>query len=254
MDLEHRGLRPLANIVFNRYLDRSDELAGIAALPLLLSVRAGVRAMVAIASLAVEPKAAADAQAYLDLARASLRPARPRLVAIGGFSGTGKSTIATSLAPDFAPAPGARIIRSDVVRKSLLGVAPETRLPKSAYTRAVSERVYVALREQAGSVLDAGYTAILDATFIDATEREAVASLAARAGVAFAGIWLAAPDQILLERVAQRRGDASDADRTVLMQQLKADTGAIAWQKVDVGGAPPASLAAARQALHQIMI
>ncbi len=43
-------------------------------------------------------------------------------------------------------------------------------------------------------------------------------------------------------------------DRTVLMQQLKADTGAIAWQKVDVGGAPSASLAAARQALHQIMI
>lgn len=252
MDLEHRGLRPLANIVFNRYLDRTDETSGIAALPLLLSVRAGVRAMVAIASLSVEPKAAADAQAYLDLADALLRPARPRLIAVGGFSGTGKSTIATGLAPDFAPAPGARIIRSDVLRKSLLGVAPETRLPQSAYAHAVSERVYDALREQATTVLGAGYTAILDATFIDAAERDAVATTAARASVAFAGIWLAAPDTTLIERIARRRGDASDADRLVLMQQLAADTGAITWQKVDVGGDPGASLAAARQALQPI--
>ncbi|HEX4192553.1 MAG TPA: phosphotransferase, partial [Stellaceae bacterium] len=53
MDLEHRGLRGLANILFNRYLDRSGDSGGLAALPLFLSVRAGIRAKVAVAALKV---------------------------------------------------------------------------------------------------------------------------------------------------------------------------------------------------------
>jgi uncharacterized protein len=249
MDIEHRGLRGLGNILFNRYLDRTDEMAGLAVLPLFMSVRAGIRAKVAIAALKVQSDAAAQASAYLDLAARLLQPSSPRLIAMGGLSGSGKSTVASGLAPEFAPAPGARHIRSDVLRKSLMKVAPETRLPPSAYTDEVSQRVYRVAREQAAAALAAGYSAVVDATFIDAGERAAVAEIAARARVPFTALWLTAPDRVLLDRVAQRRGDSSDADRAVLAQQLRADLGAMTWRTVDVSGDPPAALAAARNAL-----
>jgi uncharacterized protein len=250
MDLEHRALRRLGNLVFNRYLDRSGDIAGLAALPLFLAVRAQVRAKVAAASLAVQGgDAQRDAEAYLDLASALLAPAQPRLVAIGGLSGTGKSTVARELAADFSPAPGARIIRSDVVRKTLAGVAPETRLPESAYSPAMNERVYHAIRAEAKAVLAAGYSVILDATYIDPSQRADAAVLAAEAGVPFTGLWLDAPEAVLRARVTGRRGDASDADAAVLARQLTADMGAIDWPKVAAGGTPDQALAAARRAL-----
>jgi hypothetical protein len=252
MDLEHRGLRVLANAVFNRYLDRTDEGSGLAALPLFLSVRAAVRAKVAIMSLPLrQQEAGAEAKAYLDLARSLLVPSPQRLIAMGGLSGTGKSTVAAGLAPALAPAPGARVIRSDVVRKSLMKVAPETRLPPSAYTPEVNERVYQTLRTQAAATLAAGYTAIVDATFIDAGQRRDIAMLARETGVPFAGFWLSAPREVLIQRVTQRQGDASDADQGVLMRQLAADTGAIDWAVVAASGGTAETLAAARQALER---
>jgi hypothetical protein len=255
MDLEHRGLRRLGNILFNRYLDRSGDDAGLAALPLFMSVRAGIRAKVAVTALKVqkgsaEQKAAAEqGRAYLDLATRLLQPLPLRLIAIGGLSGSGKSTVAAGIAGDFAPAPGARHLRSDVLRKTMMQVAPETRLPPSAYTPVVSERVYRTAREQAAAALAAGYSVIVDATFIDQGERAAIAAVAARAGVPFTGLWLTAPDTVLLDRVAKRRGDSSDADRAVLEQQLKADLGAMDWRKVDVSGDTAGALAAARAVL-----
>ena len=249
MDLEHRGLRGLGNILLNRYLDRSGEDAGLAALPLFMSVRAGIRAKVAVAALKVQKDAAEQARAYLDLAARLLQPASPRLVAVGGLSGSGKSTVAAGLAGDFAPAPGARHLRSDVLRKTMMQVAPETRLPPSAYTREVSDQVYHVAREQAAAALAAGYSAIVDATFIDAGERAAIAAVATQAGAPFTGLWLTAPGAVLLDRVAKRRGNSSDADGAVLEQQLKADLGAMNWRKVDVSGDAVAALAAARAAL-----
>jgi predicted kinase len=171
------------------------------------------------------------------------------LIAIGGFSGSGKSTVGAGLAPGFLPAPGARHIRTDVVRKSLMDAAPETKLPPSAYTHAVSEHVYRLAGEQAAAALTAGYTAIIDATFIDEAERDSVAGIARRTGVPFIGLWLSASDAVLLERVAGRKGDASDADRAVLLSQLQANVGAMQWRQIDVSGDTAAALQAARAAL-----
>lgn len=251
MDLEHRGLRALGNLVFNRYFYRSDETSGLGALPLLMSVRAAIRAKVAMAALKVQEDAASEAEVYLDLALALLQPTAPRLIAVGGLSGSGKSTVAAGISGDLRPAPGARHIRSDVLRKTLMGVAPETRLPPSAYTHAVSERVYRVLREQAAASLAAGYSAVVDATFMDPAEREALPAVAAKAGAPFSGLWLSAPADVLMERVARRRGDASDADSLVLAQQLRADLGTIGWSTIDVAGDRAAALANARQALSK---
>ena len=94
------------------------------------------------ASAAEEVAAARD---YLERALAYLDPPPARLVALGGVSGTGKSTLARQLAPELGPAPGAVVLRSDVVRKRLHGVAPGDRLPPVAYRKEASRAVYDAL-------------------------------------------------------------------------------------------------------------
>src|SRR6185437_1146422 len=222
MDLLHRGLGSFANLVANRYLDLTDEDDGLPALPLFLSVRAAIRAHVTVSQGGADD----EAYAYLGLARAVLTPAPPRLIAIGGLSGTGKSTIARALAPELGAAPGARILRSDVIRKRLGGVAPETPLPAEAYSAEMTARVYQALCDKAATALRAGYCAVIDAVALRPEERAAFAAVAVTAGVPFQGLWLEAPTETMAARIRARRGDASDATEAVLNQQVNRDPGA----------------------------
>src|SRR5690606_6065480 len=98
----------------------------------------------------------AEARAYFDLATELLKERPPRLIAIGGLSGSGKTTIAEALAAHVGAAPGARIVESDRIRKTLHGVSPETRLPDKAYRPEVSERVYREMAWRANLVLAEG--------------------------------------------------------------------------------------------------
>ena len=101
MDLEERGLRASANRLFNRYLapEPPEAMSGLAALPLFLSLRAAIRAKVeaagADAARGREARRSARARSRLFRPRgriSSLCP--PRLVAVGGLSGVGKSALA----------------------------------------------------------------------------------------------------------------------------------------------------------------
>jgi hypothetical protein len=255
MDLQHRGLDGLSNLAVNRYFDLTDEESGLAALPLFLSLRAAIRAhVVATAAAATDGvhsagRQANEARRYLDLALALLASSPPRLVAIGGLSGTGKSTIAQRLAPLIGLRPGARILRSDVIRKRLCGVTPETRLPPAAYTADMSRRVYGTIRDKAAAALRAGYCAIIDAVSLTPEERGSFAAIAAEARVSFSGIWLSAPTAKLKARLDSRRDDASDATPEVLDRQLRHDPGFIDWVRVDVGTDRDTSFAAVRRAL-----
>lgn len=255
MDLEYRGLAHFANRVLNRYLDRTGEDDGLAAMPLFLSLRAGIRAHVTAAALeragssGAAAAMAGQARRYLELAHRSLRPEPSRLIAIGGLSGSGKSTLAAGLAPELGMRPGARVLRSDVTRKLLLGVAPETPLPATAYTREVSQRVYDTLRRKAAAGLAAGYTAIIDAVSLMPAERRSFAEVARAAGVRFTGLWLDAAAGAMAERIRARHHDASDASPQVLAQQLRYDPGPMDWARIDAGGAPEQALAAARRTL-----
>ena len=166
MDLGKRDLEAHANAVLNAYLDAegsSGNLLGLAALPLFLSMRAMIRAKVEIlrASKAdrgeIREQARSEARAYFELARDFLAPADgPRLVAIGGLSGSGKSTVAAAIAPHVGAFPGAVHVRSDVERKRLFGVAPETRLPDQAYAAEISDEVYAICRKRARLALQPG--------------------------------------------------------------------------------------------------
>jgi predicted kinase len=188
---------------------------------------------------------AAEARRYLYIAVRLLRPRICRLVAIGGLSGSGKSTLAAALAPEM----GARVLRSDVVRKRLFGVAPETRLPASAYTTEVSRRVYEALRVKAAAALAAGYSVIIDAVSLKPEERRSFAAVAEAAAVPFSGLWLAAPASTMEARLRARGNDASDASPEVLAQQLQQCADPVDWFSIDAGTEPEDCLASARRAL-----
>lgn len=236
MDLWHRGLRAEANLVFNRYLDAGDEEDGLPLVPFLMAVRAAVRAhvMATQAQGAGETSAALleEARSYFRLAQGLLRPCRARLVAVGGLSGSGKSTVAAALAPVIAPAPGARILASDRIRKHMFAVPAETRLTADAYRSEVSETVYAELADRAARIAGCGHAVVADAVFDRPDERKRIAGAAALAAVPFQGLWLDAGPERLIERVASRTGDVSDATPEVVASQLGHALGAITWTRV----------------------
>ena len=242
MDLEHLGLRSFANVVLNRYLDITGDDGGLAALPLFLGVRAAIRAHVGAAtaaSLSAADEAGAQidvARRYLDLACAYLEPRPPRLVAVGGLSGSGKSRTAREVAPFIGLAPGARVVRSDVIRKRLAGVDAFARLGPEGYTPELTERTYRTLVEDAARALETGHSVVADAVFARPQERLAIADVAARAGVPFAGLWLESPPDVMMRRVANRRRNPSDATLDVVRRQLEYDLGGIDWRRIDSAG------------------
>lgn len=257
MDLWSAGEATAANLVLNHYLHlrrREEDLSGLALLPLFLATRAGVRALVT-ADLAHElalRNSMKERSQALDWFRASIDYVKvypPRLVCVGGLSGTGKSSLARALAPQVGGAPGAIHIRSDVERKVLAGVEETQPLPPESYTAAASSDVYAACLARAEAALRAGHSVVLDAVFAREPERHAAEELARRCSAHFAGIWLDAPEGVLTARVAARRLDASDATPGVVAKQLAYETGAIGWTRIDAAGSPAETLARVRERL-----
>lgn len=253
MDLVHRGLGGHAWSVFNRYIAVTQDIDGLALLPLYQSFRAAIRAHVSLSMAGVQAQVEAqggarpcgadayaleaEAEAYMALALRLADPPPARLVAIGGLSGTGKSTLARRLAPRIGAPPGALLLRSDEIRKNLMGVGLAVRLGPEGYSEAMTNRVYVAMRDRARAALAAGASVIADAVHARPSEREAIAFVAEAIGVRFDGVWLSAPGAVLESRVARRKGDASDADVAVVQTQLGYELGAIQWQRLDAGAA-----------------
>lgn len=243
MDLWRRRLPRHANAVWNRYLANTGDLGGISLMPLFLSCRAAIRAKTSVTALRVQadPARVADlqraAREYLDMAERLLHPPARCLVAIGGLSGSGKSTLAAALAPVIGTVPGAIVLRSDEIRKQICGVPPLERLGSGGYTTEISERVYATVAERAGLVVREGYSAIVDAVFVQPSHRQAIEDVARVSAVPFIGLWLHAREETLLERLEQRQHDASDADAAVLRMQRAQDAGVITWHTVDAS--PP---------------
>jgi uncharacterized protein len=236
MDLISHNRSAFANLLLNRYLSVTRDYAGLSLLRLFQSMRAAVRAMVlSLPGQSHESKKSAGR--YLDLALEYLiGEAEPRLIAIGGYSGTGKSTLARKLALEFGDRCGAVVLRSDVIRKHMQGRAPEEPLGVESYSSTLTANVYRAMFKYAYRALRAGRPVILDATFLDPQFRDRAESLARKADVQFQGLWLTAPRDILMERVWSRSADASDATVSILEQQLQLGREPAGWEYVDASG------------------
>ena len=242
MDLWHRSLHAHANAVFNEYLAATADIAALGLMPLFLSARAAVAARTKAASARVQTdidrRADLEARAreYLALAQRLLQPSPPRLIAIGGLSGSGKSTLARGLAPELGAVPGALIVRSDDVRKRMLGVHPLARLGHEGYSAAITRDVYRSINDRVQAALGAGHTVIADAVFADPADRDAIGGVASRAGVPFTGLWIDVPGDRLMRRIADRALDLSDGMVDVLLDQLSSGASAPGWPLLD--GAP----------------
>ncbi len=239
MDLWQRDLHAHANVLFNRYLwrapDVEHELQSLAALPLFLAQRAAIRARVtaALGKLGPAGDHGREARRFFGAAENFLGSQAIRLVAVGGFSGSGKSTLAQALAPQIGRAPGAVHLRSDIERKRLAGVGEYERLSDAAYGPETSGKIYQRLRHLAEIALRAGQSVVVDAVHATSEERDALAAIAARTGAQFIGLWLDAPIETLVSRVAARRRDASDATVAVVREQCARPLGYFDWVRLD---------------------
>jgi aminoglycoside phosphotransferase family enzyme/predicted kinase len=216
MDLHFRHRPDLAADLEREYLRASGDAEMAALLPFYVAYRAAVRGKVegmeraeAEVPAAARAAAAERARGHWLLALGVLEDPdrRPALVFVGGLSGTGKSHLARRL----ADAAGFAVVRSDVVRKELAGVAPTERGGPGLYEPAHTDRTYAECLRRADALLLDGKRVVIDATFRTAARRREVVELARRRRVSAVGfVCVASPDTVRV-RLAARTGDPSDA-------------------------------------------
>lgn len=228
MDLIDRRRADLAFRSVNTYLEIAGDYEGMTVLRFYLVYRALVRAKIhALRARQAHAREAArlDAAAggYVKLAQRLARSERPALIAMHGFSGSGKSTVAVALSERL----GAIHVRSDVERKRLSGLNADARSQSEVgggiYQSQTTEQVYRRLCDIAETVLNAGYPVIIDAAFLGRPQRDLVRALAERLGVSLIIVDCDAAPAILRNRIALRGtqgGDPSEATAAVLDHQL----------------------------------
>jgi len=231
MDLDDRGYSGFAHHFLNRYLQHTGDYAGLAVLRYYLVYRALVRAKVAILRRAQtapdsEPfrQATTEYRQYAALAAGYLAPHAARLVITCGLSGSGKSTIAGQLCEQA----GMIQIRSDIERKRLAGLAADDRsgsgVGDGLYTADRTQETYRQLEELARLVVQAGYSVIVDATFLEQSRRAGFQALAASLQVPFVILHCQADDAELERRIVARAAagtDPSEAGLEVLYAQRR---------------------------------
>ena len=229
MDLEDRGRPDFSRRLLNAYLEHTGDYAGLAVLPYYLCYRAMVRAKVAAIRFGQPGLDAAEQarcrekfESYLALAEHYARARPPMLVITHGYSGSGKTYGTQPLVEQR----GFVRLRSDIERKRLAGVKAHERADASIasglYTPEITARTYARLAELATSLLRAGKSVIVDATFLKRSDRERFRALAARENVPFRLLSFEAPEPTLRARIESRRHenrDASDATLAVLEHQ-----------------------------------
>lgn len=224
MDFTAHTRPDLAHVLLNRYLEITGDYVGTACVAFYTLYRALVRAKVrAIKAAQAGIPAAERVAPYLALARSLIRPRAPRLILTYGLSGSGKTTVTGELV---ARLPAIRL-RSDLERKRLAGVAPDTHeeLPVGAgrYSTRATDETYAALAAGAEAALAGGLDVIVDATFLSRQRRRELEPVAARHGATVTILACDAPEAELRRRIRARaaaRSDASEATEAVLDAQL----------------------------------
>jgi len=232
MDLIVHGHPELAEAYERAYLEHAGEMDGAELLPLYRAYRAQVRAMVDDTSCrapeideATHRRKALGALRCMALAWSQARTGAPApLIVLRGAAGTGKSWLATRLAPWL----GAEIIRSDVVRKELLGLEPTWRPDRAekreVYGAEMHARTYAAVLVRARETVESGRAAFLDATYLQRHTRDAVHEVAREVDAPFVILDVTCDPDVVRERLLARAAqgdDASDADQEIYEEMMR---------------------------------
>ncbi len=232
MDLEFHGYTPYARVFVDSYVQISGDKQLLELLSFYKAYRAYVRAKVNSfqaddPALSEEKRAQVRALAskYYDLAAHYAHTFNPqRLYVTCGLMGSGKSTLARALAERYA----LQMVRSDVVRKELLGIDPSEKRhvawDQDEYAPAVTERAYDEMLERAEKLLEAGHTVVLDGCFAKRVQRRPADKLSRRLKVPLLVLECRTSEAIIrerLERRAAKEGVVSDGRWEIYHQQLK---------------------------------
>jgi uncharacterized protein len=230
MDLEHRSHSELGWRFLNTYLEITGDYQGIELMRFYALNRALVRCKVLAIQKREEQPADGkcdlllESRQFMRLAQRFTETKRPCLYITHGLSGSGKTTFTT----DFAVKVGAIRVRSDIERKRLFGLAPDAssseELKKDMYGSAGNERTYGRMKELAALLLQAGYSAIIDAAFLRLKHRQDFHALADHYKAEFKILDFRADEETLRQRIRIRtheRKDASEADLKVLADQMR---------------------------------
>ncbi len=229
MDLDTHGYPHFGHQLLNRYLQLTGDYEGLRGLPYYLVYRALVRAKVAILRREqISPQSqdylesTTEYRHYIQFALQHINKTQPVLYITHGFSGSGKSFLAKAL----NEVRGIIQIRSDIERKRLSGLSSTERhrleVKKSIYESQRTEETYQRLAELATFVIHAGFSVLLDATFLKQRHRDLIRQLADTLEIPFLILHCIAPMQMLKQRIHIRGKvglDPSDATLQVLEAQ-----------------------------------
>ncbi|MFI5166481.1 MAG: AAA family ATPase [Thermoanaerobaculales bacterium] len=233
MDLEFHGHTPFGRAFVEAYVEASGDRELRKLLDFYKAYRAYVRAKVhAFQSedqslpAAEREKVQATAKRYFELASRYATTFNPqRLYVACGLMGSGKSTLARTLGERYA----LEVVRSDLVRKELLGLEPEERRyvgwDQAEYAPAVTERTYAAMLERAEKLIAAGHSVVLDGCYGTRSERHAAVKLARHIKVPMLLLECRASEEIIRDRLqkrAARNGSVSDGRWEIYHKQVKA--------------------------------
>ena len=229
MDLVACARQDLAYAFLNRYLERTGDYDGMRVFGLYFVYHCMIRAKVAAIRSTERPNAEErrhDIEGLkhnLAVAIRWIEAPAPRLLAMHGYSGSGKTWLSSQLMTQL---PAIRL-RSDVERKRLFGLdetaSSDSKPGKSIYTEASSDRVYEVLLEKAERLLGAGFSVIIDASFLRGADRQSLVALADRQNLDHAILDTSAVRGALEQRLQNRSVDdkeASEADIEILEHQF----------------------------------
>ncbi len=232
MDLDYHGKSPFSTVLLDEYMTATGDRKLPALLDFYKIYRAVVRGKVESFRL-IDPHITAEekesarerARLYFRLARGYVLRRRllPSLMITCGLMGSGKSTVASSLAFEL----GVDVVTADAVRKEI------GRLPAGShdfsgygggiYTPAFNAATYGELLDRSEKLLASGKSVIVDATFRRRSDRARFRSLAEKLRVPFFIILTSCPKKIMRERLEDRKNDpaAISDGRWELYQQQK---------------------------------